>query len=71
MTTTQHPLNRHLFITDNLDLLRSLDNESINLICIDPPFAKNQTWSADIQPPLRTCLQSLKYVKLRLLSGEG
>ena len=52
MTTTQHPLNRHLFIADNLELLRSLDNESINLICIDPPFAKNQTWVGSLKPPL-------------------
>ena len=37
-----HPLNRHLFIADNLDLLRRLDNESIDLICIDPPFKKEQ-----------------------------
>ena len=25
----EHPLNRHLFIADNLNLLRALDNESI------------------------------------------
>ena len=52
MTTPPHPLNRHLFIADNLDLLRSLDNESIDLICIDPPFAKNQTWVGSLKPPL-------------------
>ena len=28
----EHPLNRHLFIADNLNLLRALDNESIDLI---------------------------------------
>ena len=33
----QHPLNRHLFIADNLNLLRQLDNESVDLICIDAP----------------------------------
>ena len=52
MSTNQHPLNRHLFIADNLDLLRSLDNESIDLICIDPPFAKNQTWVGSLKPRL-------------------
>ena len=36
----------------SLDLLRSLDNESIDLICIDPPFAKNQTWVGSLKPPL-------------------
>ena len=40
--SAQHPLNRHLFIADNLSLLRRLDNASIDLVCIDPPFAKNQ-----------------------------
>ena len=47
-----HPLNRHLFIADNMDLLRSLDNETIDLICIDPPFAKNQTFIGNLRPPL-------------------
>ena len=47
-----HPLNRHLFIADNINLLRSLDNESIDLVCIDPPFAKNQTFIGNLRPPL-------------------
>ena len=48
----EQPLNRHLFIADNLNLLRSLDNESIDLICIDPPFAKNQTFTGNLRPKL-------------------
>ena len=48
----QHPLNRSLFIADNLDLLRRLDNETVDLICIDPPFAKNQTFTGNLKPPL-------------------
>ena len=52
MTSQLHPLNRHPFIVDNLDLLRKLDNESVDLICIDPPFAKNQTWVGSLKPPL-------------------
>ncbi len=48
----EHPLNRHLFIADNLNLLRQLDNESVDLICIDPPFAKNQTFTGSLKPPL-------------------
>ena len=47
-----HPLNRRLFIADNLNLLRALDKESIDLICIDPPFAKNQTFTGSLKPPL-------------------
>ena len=52
MTKNSAPLNRNLFIADNLDLLEHLDNESIDLICIDPPFAKNQTWVGALRPPL-------------------
>ncbi len=47
-----HPLNRNLFIADNLSLLRRLDNESIDLVCIDPPFAKKKTWKGALKPPL-------------------
>ena len=52
MPTATHPLNRHFFIADNLALLRRLDNESIDLICTDPPFAKNQTWVGNLKPLL-------------------
>ena len=52
MTTAPHPLNRNVFIADNLALLQAIDDESIDLICIDPPFAKNHPWTGDIQPPL-------------------
>ncbi len=52
MTKNTASLNRTLFIADNLDLLECLDNESIDLICIDPPFAKNQTWVGALRPPL-------------------
>lgn len=49
---TAHPSNRHLFIADNLDLLRQLDNETVDLVCIDPPFAKSQTFIGEMKPPL-------------------
>ena len=52
MTKNSASLNRTLFIADNLSLLESLDNESIDLICIDPPFAKNQTFVGALRPPL-------------------
>ena len=52
MTKNSASLNRNLFISDNLNLLEQLDNESIDLICIDPPFAKNQTWVGTLRPPL-------------------
>ena len=45
-------LNRTVFISDNLPVLKSLDNESVDLVCIDPPFAKNQTFVGNLKTPL-------------------
>ena len=45
-------LNRTVFISDNLPFLKSLDTESVNLVCIDPPFGKRQTFSGKLNPPL-------------------
>ena len=64
----EHPLNRHLFIADNLNLLRALDNESIDLICIDPPFAKNQTFTGSLRPPLS---DAERQQELETLAGWG
>lgn len=51
MTTTAHPLNRHLFIVDNIHLLHRLDNESVDLIVTDPPFGKQKTFTGDRLKP--------------------
>ena len=70
MTPAGHPHlpNRHLFITDNLDLLRRLDNDSIALICIDPPFKKRKTFVGQVKPPLTDAeLQT----ELDILAGWG
>ena len=64
----EHPLNRYLFIADNLNLLRALDNESIDLICIDPPFAKNQTFTGSLRPPLS---EAERQQELETLAGWG
>ena len=63
-----HPLNRHLFIADNLDLLRRLDNDSIDLICIDPPFKRRKTFVGKVKPPLTDA--ELK-AELDTLAGWG
>lgn len=57
-----HPLNavnRGVYISDNLPFLQALNDECIDLVCIDPPFAKNETFgrrnekSPDpLKPPL-------------------
>ena len=35
-----------MFIADNYNLLRRLDNDSIDLVVTDPPFGKHKTWTA-------------------------
>ena len=45
-------LNRTIFISDNLALLKTLDTESVDLVVIDPPFGKKQTFTGQLRPPL-------------------
>ena len=45
-------LIRTVFISDNLPFLKSLDTESIDLVVIDPPFGKKQTFTGRLKPPL-------------------
>lgn len=40
--------NRTIFTGDNLDILRGLDSESVDLIYLDPPFNSNRHYSAPI-----------------------
>lgn len=44
--------NRTLAIMDNLTFLRRLNNECIDLIAIDPPFAANETFTGRPRPPI-------------------
>ena len=43
--------NRTLFIADNLDIMRGMDSESIDLIYLDPPFKSGKQWKAPIGSP--------------------
>ena len=40
--------NRTLFTGDNLDVMRGMNSESVDLIYLDPPFNSNRTYSAPI-----------------------
>ena len=40
--------NRTVFTGDNLDVLRGMNSESVDLIYLDPPFNSNKTYSAPI-----------------------
>ena len=40
--------NRTLFIADNLDIMRGMDSDTIDLIYLDPPFnSKKQLQSSN------------------------
>ena len=38
--------NRTMWTGDNLDILRGMNSESVDLIYLDPPFNSNRTYSA-------------------------
>lgn len=40
--------NRTLFIADNLEIMRGMDSETIDLIYLDPPFNTNKQYKAPI-----------------------
>ena len=44
--------NRTLAVMDNLRFLRAINNECIDLIAIDPPFAANETFTGAPRPPI-------------------
>ena len=46
--------NRTLAIMDNLRFLRALNNECVDLIAIDPPFAANETFTNQPKPSIST-----------------
>ena len=45
-------LDRTIFISDNLPFLEHLDPASVDLVVIDPPFGKKQTFEGNLKPPL-------------------
>ena len=43
--------NRTLFIADNLDIMRGMDSDTIDLIYLDPPFKSGKQWKVPIGSP--------------------
>ena len=41
----QNIKNRTIFCQDNINVLRGINSNSIDLIYLDPPFAKNDTFT--------------------------
>ena len=50
--------NCTLAIMDNLRFLRALNNECIDLIAIDPPFAANETFTGRPKPAISGILDA-------------
>ena len=40
--------NRTLFTGDNLDVMRGINSECLDLIYLDPPFNSNATYAAPV-----------------------
>ena len=56
MTDSVFALNRDLLSVDNLQLMQRMDNETVDLICADPPFVKNSDfqisqWAETVSHP--------------------
>ena len=49
---TLNVANRTLAVMDNYPFLRALNNECVDLIAIDPPFAANETFTSKPKPPI-------------------
>ena len=68
-------VNRGVYVSDNLPFLQSLNDGCVDLVCIDPPFAKNETFGRKnarapdpLKPPL---LDDEKATELALLRRWG
>ena len=48
MSTPPTGKNRTMWTGDNLDIMRGMNSESVDLIYLDPPFNSNRTYSAPI-----------------------
>ena len=45
--------SRTIFIGDNLDILRGINSECVDLIYLDPPFKSDQTYAAPLDSEAR------------------
>ena len=47
--TTPNWSNRTLWTGDNLDIMRGMNSETVDLIYLDPPFNSNQDYAAPVE----------------------
>ena len=45
--------SRTIFTGDNLDILRGINSECVDLIYLDPPFKSDQTYAAPLDSEAR------------------
>ena len=67
-------VNRGVYISDNLPFLKELNDGCIDLVCINPPFAKNETfgrWNEKEPDPLKPELSEEKAVERALPQRWG
>ena len=57
-------INRGVYISDNYEFLKRLNTESIDLVNIDPPFKKNETFTADRLKPALTSAETENETRL-------
>ena len=67
-TSSLNAVPRGVYIADNLPFLLGLNDGCIDLVCIDPPFAKRETFVGDLRPPLS---EAERNNELRLLGSWG
>ncbi len=53
MSDADNVPNRTIFTGDNLDVLRGINSDSIDLIYLDPPFKSDQTYAAPLDSEAR------------------
>ena len=46
--TASNWVNRTMWTSDNLDIMRGMNSESVDLIYLDPPFNSNRNYAAPI-----------------------
>ena len=52
MSTKIDDMTSTVYISDNLPFLKSIPTQSVDLVCIDPPFGKQQSFVGRLKPPL-------------------
>ena len=57
--------SRTIFTGDNLDILRGINSDCVDLIYLDPPFNSNQTYAAPLDSEakgaVRRCVDARRY----------